>query len=49
MRTIAGMLAALLFRRFPRRRLADEYAILIADIGLSTAEEEALLLLRRRR
>ena len=49
MRTIAGMFSALLFRRFSRRRLADEYAILIADIGLDRAEEEVLLLLRRRR
>jgi hypothetical protein len=49
MRTIADMLTALLLRRFWRRRLADEYAVLIAGIGLERAEEEALLSLRRRR
>ena len=49
MRTLADMLTALLLRRFRRRRLADEYAVLVAAIGLDRAEEEALLALRRRR
>ena len=49
MRIVAEMLFAFLFRRFWRRRLADEYAVLLAGIGLERAEEEALLSLRRRR
>lgn len=47
MRLVAHVIIGLAFRRFWRRRLADQYAILIADIGLTRAEQETLLALRR--
>jgi hypothetical protein len=47
MRLVAEMFFTLAFRRFWRRRLADQYAILIADIGLTRSEQQAFLELRR--
>ena len=49
MRFLTEMLFALALRRFWRRRLADEYALLLADIGLSRTEQQAFLTLRRSR
>jgi hypothetical protein len=49
MHLLAHVIAALAFRRLWRRRLVDEHAVLIAAIGLTRAEEEAFLSLRRRR
>jgi hypothetical protein len=49
MRLVTHMIIALAFRRYWRRRLADQYAILIADIGLTRAEQSTLLALRRAR
>jgi hypothetical protein len=49
MRLVTHLILALAFRRFWRRRLADQYAILIADIGLTRAEQSTLLALRRSR
>lgn len=37
------------WRGFWRRWRADQYASLIADIGLTRAEQQAFLALRRRR
>ena len=49
MRVLAHLLLTVAFRRFWRRRLADQYALLVADIGLTRAEEQAFLALRRSR
>jgi hypothetical protein len=49
MRLVTHMIFALAFRRYWRRRLADQYAILIADIGLTRAEQSTMLALRRAR
>jgi hypothetical protein len=49
MRLIAELLITTALRRFWRRRLVDQYAILIADIGLTRAEQEVLLTLRNHR
>ena len=49
MRVVAHLLLMVAFRRFWRRRLADQYALLVADIGLTRAEEQAFLALRRSR
>jgi hypothetical protein len=49
MRLVAHALIGLALRRYRRRRLADRYAILIADVGLTRAEQEAFLTLRNRR
>lgn len=49
MRLVAHALIGLALRRFWRRRLANQYAILIADVGLTRAEQEAFLTLRGRR
>jgi hypothetical protein len=49
MRLIAELLIAAAFRRFWRRRLVDQYAILIADIGLTRAEQDVMLTLRNHR
>ncbi len=49
MRVITHLLLTLAFRRSWRPLLADPYALLVADIGLSHAEEQAFLTLRRSR
>jgi hypothetical protein len=49
MRLVTDLVFALAFRRFWRRRLADQYAILLADIGLTQNEQQAFLVLRRAR
>jgi len=49
MRLVTEMFLALAFRRFWRRRLADQYAILLADIGLTRREQQTFLALRRAR
>jgi hypothetical protein len=49
MRTVLDKLLAFLPGAFRRRRRADEQFLLIGHIGLSPAEEEAFLGLRRRR
>ena len=49
MRLVMHIILALAFRRFWRRRLADQYAILLADIGLTRGEQQAMLALRRAR
>ena len=49
MRLVTNVIFALAFRRFWRRRLADHYAMLIADVGLTRAEQQAILTLRRAR
>ena len=49
MRLVTEMVFAFAFRRFWRRRLADQYAILLADIGLTRDEQHAFLALRRAR
>jgi hypothetical protein len=49
MRVIAHLLLTFTFRRFWQRRPADQYALLVNDIGLSRAEEQAFLALRRSR
>jgi hypothetical protein len=49
MRTLLDKLFAIFLGTYWRHRLADEHAVFIAHIGLSHAEEEALLALRNRR
>ena len=49
MRLVMHIVLALAFRRFWRRRLADQYAILVTDIGLTRSEQLAMLALRRAR
>jgi hypothetical protein len=49
MRTVLDKLLATLIATFLRRGFADGQALLIAHIGLTPAEQEALLSLRRRR
>ena len=49
MRLIAELLILAALRRFWRRRLTDQYALLIADIGLTRAEQDVLLTLRQHR
>jgi hypothetical protein len=49
MRLVAHVIIGLALRRFWRRRLADQYAILIADVGLTRAEQRAFVALRRAR
>ena len=49
MRLITHIILGFAFRRFWRRRLLDQYAILIADVGLTHAEQQAYLTLRRAR
>ena len=49
MRLIAHLIIGLALRRFWRRRLADQYAILIADVGLTRAEQQTFMALRRAR
>jgi hypothetical protein len=49
MRLLAELMIAAAFRRFWRRRLVDQYALLIADIGLTRAEQDVLLTLRAHR
>jgi hypothetical protein len=49
MRLLTFTFLRLALRRFWGRRPADEYAALVAAVGLSRAEEEAFLSLRGRR
>lgn len=49
MRFVMHLILGLAFRRFWRRRLADQYAILTADIGLTLDEQQTLVALRRLR
>lgn len=49
MRLVMHLLFGLALRRFWRRRLADQYAILVADIGLTPTEQQVLIALRRAR
>jgi hypothetical protein len=49
MRLITDFIMALALRSFWRRRFADQYEVLLADIGLTREEQKALLELRRTR
>lgn len=49
MRLITDFILGLALRNFWRRHFTDQYAVLLADIGLSPEEEQALLKLRRTR
>jgi hypothetical protein len=49
MRLVTHVFLALAFRRFWRRHMGDQYAILVTDLGLTRDEERALLALRRAR
>lgn len=49
MRLVTEIIFAVAMRRFWRRRFADQYALLLADVGLTRAEQQAFLALRRRR
>jgi hypothetical protein len=49
MRLITHLIFALAFRRYWKRHFADQYAVLIAGVGLTRAEEQTFLALRRAR
>jgi hypothetical protein len=49
MRLVAELIFALAFRRYWKRHLTDQYAVLIAGVGLTRAEEQTFLALRRAR
>jgi hypothetical protein len=49
MRLIARLIFELAFSRYWQRRLTDQYAILVADVGLTREETEMFLRLRRAR
>jgi monomeric isocitrate dehydrogenase len=49
MRMITDILFGLALRAFWRRHFADQYAVLLADIGLTRQEQEVMLELRRTR
>lgn len=49
MRLITDLIFGFALRGFWRRHFADQYAVLLADIGLSPEEQQTLLALRRTR
>ena len=49
MRIIVHAVLTIIFRRYWRRHLAAQYEVLIADVGLTRAEQRAIMTLRRAR